>query len=237
MNSYGGIGWVQQKWRDGGYTKPYLVTETGPAGSWEVPSDANGVPRQPDETATAQAYTDAWRAVTAAPGVALGATMFHYGVENDEPGVWLNLRTDGLKRPSWYAVQQAYRGTVAGNRPPVVGTTTASPSTGVAPGATVTVTAPVSDPDGDALTWRAYTSSRYIDGNGAQRETPVTRAADGTLRITAPTTRVRGRSPSTPSTGTATSASGRPRCGCAEVGDAPVRRPQDRGGYGRTGDR
>lgn len=188
VNSYGGIGWVQQKWRDGRYTKPYLVTETGPAGSWEVPSDANGVPRQPDETATAQAYTDAWRAVTAATGVALGATMFPYGVENDEPGVWLNLRTDGLKRPSWYAVQQAYRGTVAGNRPPVVGTTTASPSTGVAPGATVTVTAPVSDPDGDALTWRAYTSSRYIDGNGAQRETPVTRAVDGSLRITAPTT-------------------------------------------------
>ncbi|MDM7891286.1 discoidin domain-containing protein [Curtobacterium caseinilyticum] len=188
VNSFGGIGWVQQQWRDGGYTKPYLVTETGPAGSWEVPADANGVPRQPTDTAAARAYTDAWRAVTAAPGVALGATMFHYGVENDEPGVWLNLRTDGLKRPSWYAVQQAYRGTVAGNRPPVVGTTTASPSTGVAPGATVTITAPTTDPDGDAVTWRAYTTSRYVDGDGTLRPTAVTRAADGTLRITAPTT-------------------------------------------------
>ena len=188
VNSYGGIGWVQQKWRDGGYTKPYLVTETGPAGSWEVPADANGVPRQPDETASARAYTDAWRAVTAAPGVALGATMFHYGIENDEQGVWLNLRTDGLKRPSWYAVQQAYRGTVAGNRPPVVGATTVSPSTGVAPGATLTVRAPATDPDGDAVTWRAYTSSRYIDGDGTLRPAAVTRAADGTLRIVAPTT-------------------------------------------------
>lgn len=188
VNSYGGIGWVQQAWRDGGYTKPYLVTETGPAGSWEVPLDANGVPRQPTDTDAAQAYTDAWSAVRAAPGVALGATMFHYGIEDDEPGVWLNLRTGGLKRASWYAVQQAYRGAVAGNRPPVVGTTTVTPSSGVAPGSTLTVTAPTTDPDGDAVTWRAATSSRYLDGNGTQRSTPVVRAADGTLRITAPTT-------------------------------------------------
>ena len=89
---------------------------------------------------------------------------------------------------SWYAVQQAYRGAVAGNRPPVVGTTTVTPSPGVAPGSTLTVTAPTTDPDGDAVTWRAATSSRYLDGNGTQRSTPVVRAADGTLRITAPTT-------------------------------------------------
>ncbi|PYY49662.1 discoidin domain-containing protein [Curtobacterium sp. MCBD17_023] len=188
VNTYGGIGWVQQKWRDGGYTKPYLVTETGPAGSWEVPADANGVPQQPSDTAAARSYTDAWKAVTAAPGVALGATMFHYGVEDDEQGVWLNLRTGGLKRLSYYAVQQAYGGPVTGNRPPVIQRIAASPSTGVAPGSTVTVTAPAVDPDGDTVTYRVSVTSRWIDGNGALRPTPVTTTGDGTLRITAPTT-------------------------------------------------
>jgi len=188
VNTYGGIGDVQRAWRDGGYTKPYLVTETGPAGSWEVPTDANGVPRQPSDTAAAQAYTDAWSAVTGAPGVALGATMFNYGVEDDEPGVWLNLRTGGLKRLAYYAVEQAYRGSVTGNRPPVVGDVTVTPSTGVAPGATLAITAPAADPDGDAITYRAATSSRYIDGSGALRDAPVTIAADRTLRITAPST-------------------------------------------------
>jgi hypothetical protein len=188
VNTYGGIGSVQQQWQAGGYTKPYLVTETGPAGSWEVPADANGVPQQPSDTAAARSYTDAWRAVTSAPGVALGATMFHYGVENDEQGVWLNLRTGGLKRLSYYAVQQAYRGTVAGNRPPVIQRITASPSTGVAPGSTITVSAPAVDPDGDAVTYRAYTTSRWIDGNGALRQTPVTSTGGGTLSLTAPST-------------------------------------------------
>ncbi|PZE64753.1 discoidin domain-containing protein [Curtobacterium sp. MCBD17_021] len=188
VNTYGGIGWVQQKWRDGGYTKPYLVTETGPAGSWEVPADANGVPQQPSDTAAARSYTDAWKAVTAAPGVALGATMFHYGVEDDEQGVWLNLRTGGLKRLSYYAVQQAYGGPVTGNRPPVIQRIAASPSTGVAPGSTVTVTAPAVDPDGDAVAYRVSVTSRWINGDGALRPTPVTSAGDGTLRITAPST-------------------------------------------------
>ncbi|WP_420363834.1 discoidin domain-containing protein [Curtobacterium aetherium] len=189
VNSYGGVGWVHQTWREGGYTKPYIVTETGPAGSWEVPSDANGVPRQPSDTAAAQAYTDAWAAVRAAPGVALGATMFHYGVEDDEQGVWLNLRTGGLKRLSYYAVQRAYGGPTSGNRPPVVSGITASPSTGVARGASVTITAPATDPDGDTVTYRAAVSSRWIaGGDGAMRPTPVTVTGPGRLRITAPST-------------------------------------------------
>lgn len=188
VNTYGGVGDVQRAWRDGGYTKPYLVTETGPAGSWEVPADANGIPRQPSDTAAAQAYTDAWRAVTAAPGVALGATMFNYGVEDDEAGVWLNLRTGGQKRLGWYAVRDAYRGPVGGNRPPVVSSIAASPSKGVAPGAAVTITAPATDPDGDTVTYRVATTSRYVDGNGAMRPLAATVSAPGTLRIAAPTT-------------------------------------------------
>lgn len=186
VNTYNGIAGVRQAWVSGGYTKPYVVTETGPAGSWEVPADANGIPRQPSDTAAAQAYTDAWHAVTGHAGVALGATVFHYGIENDEAGVWLNLRTNGLKRLSYYAVEQAYRGSVDGNTPPVVQSLTASPSTGVAPGDTVTITAPATDPDGDTISYQVFATSQYIDGNGAMQQLSATSTGTGILRIAAP---------------------------------------------------
>ncbi|KMS65773.1 coagulation factor 5/8 type domain protein, partial [Streptomyces leeuwenhoekii] len=115
MNSYGDICGVRQDWEEGGYTKPYIITETGPAGEWEVPDDANGVPDEPTDVQKAEAYTKAWNCVTGHQGVALGATVFHYGVEHDFGGVWFNLVPDGLKRLSYYALKKAYTGSTAGD--------------------------------------------------------------------------------------------------------------------------
>ncbi|MGW1927003.1 glycoside hydrolase family 2 TIM barrel-domain containing protein, partial [Streptomyces massasporeus] len=100
MNAYGDICGVREDWVEGGYTKPYIITETGPAGEWETPKDANGVPDEPTDVQKADGYTKAWNCVTGHQGVALGATVFHYGTEHDFGGVWFNLLPDGLKRLS-----------------------------------------------------------------------------------------------------------------------------------------
>ena len=113
VNSYNGVCAVKQTWIDGGYTKPHIITETGPPGEWEVPNDANGVPDEPADQAKADGYAHAWSCVTGHPGVALGATMFHYGTEQDFGGVWFNLLPGGLKRLSYYAVERAYGGSPA----------------------------------------------------------------------------------------------------------------------------
>ncbi len=57
VNSYGAIGNVKQDWINGGYTKPYIVTEGGPAGEWEVPNDVNGVPNEPTDLQKRDGYT------------------------------------------------------------------------------------------------------------------------------------------------------------------------------------
>ena len=49
VNSYGAVCNVKQDWINGGYTKPYILTEGGPSGEWEVPNDANGVPTEPSD--------------------------------------------------------------------------------------------------------------------------------------------------------------------------------------------
>ena len=75
VNAYNAVCRVKQDWIDGGYTKPYIVTEAGPAGEWETPDDVNGVPSEPTDLQKRDGYASAWNCITGHTGVALGATM------------------------------------------------------------------------------------------------------------------------------------------------------------------
>ncbi|MEV5686081.1 discoidin domain-containing protein [Streptomyces sp. NPDC052164] len=187
MNSYGDICGVRQDWIDGGYTKPYLITEGGPAGEWEVPDDANGVPDEQTDVQKAEGYTKAWNCVTGHQGVALGATLFHYGTEHDFGGVWFNLLPDGLKRLSYYAVKKAYGGSTAGdNTPPVIRDMMVTPASAAPAGGEFTVRAGITDPDGDRITSKIFLSGNYADGDKRLVEARWRSTGDGTFAVTAP---------------------------------------------------
>ncbi|OXS37258.1 coagulation factor 5/8 type domain protein [Streptomyces sp. XY006] len=187
MNSYGDICGVREDWEQGGYTKPYLITEGGPAGEWEVPDDANGVPDEPTDAQKAEGYTKAWDCVTGHRGVALGATLFHYGVEHDFGGVWFNLVPDGLKRLSYYAVKRAYTGTAGNdNTPPVISGMAVSPASSAPAGGEFTVRADVRDPDGDPITYKIFLSGNYANGDKRLVEAAWRSTGNGTFAVTAP---------------------------------------------------
>ncbi|MFG2567733.1 discoidin domain-containing protein [Streptomyces sp. NPDC048567] len=188
VNSYDAVCNVKSEWEQGGYDKPYIVTETGPAGEWEVDDDANGVPEEPTDAAKAEGYTKAWGCVTGHTGVALGATMFHYGTEDDFGGVWFNLLPGGEKRLSYYAVKKAYGADTSGdNTPPVISDMTVDNATeGVPTGSDVRVSTHTTDPDGDAITYQVLFSSNYIDENKALVPAETTDNGDGTLTAKAP---------------------------------------------------
>jgi hypothetical protein len=186
VNSYGSVCAVKQDWINGGYTKPYIVTESGPAGEWEVPNDANGVPTEDTDQQSAAGYATAWNCVTGHPGVALGATLFNYGNENDFGGVWFNLETGGWKRLSYYQVAALYGGTPQQNTPPVISTMSLSQTTNVPAGGQFTVNVGVTDPDGDPLRYNLMYTSKYVDsGTGLQYAT-FTQTGPGTFSVTAP---------------------------------------------------
>lgn len=184
VNSYAQVCQVKQDWLAGGYTKPYIITETGPAGEWEVPNDANGVPTEPTDQQKRDGYVNAWNCVLAHPGVALGATLFHYGTEGDFGGVWFNITTGNEKRLAWYAVRKLYSGQTGGNTPPVISSMNLSHSTDVPAGGTFTLTAGVSDPDGDPITYTMGYNSKYIDN--AAGLIPAQFTGTGTFTVTAP---------------------------------------------------
>ncbi|MEU1661600.1 discoidin domain-containing protein [Streptomyces griseofuscus] len=187
VNSYSNVCKVRQDWLDGGYTKPYIITETGPAGEWEVPDDVNGIPDEPTDIQKADAYTKAWNCVTGHQGVALGATLFHYGTEHDFGGVWFNLVPDGLKRLSYYAVKKAYTGSTAGdNTPPVISKMTADLASSAPAGGEFTVHADVRDPDGDPITYKVFLSGNYANGDKRLVEAQWRSTGNGTFVVTAP---------------------------------------------------
>ncbi|RKE16973.1 discoidin domain-containing protein [Streptomyces sp. TLI_171] len=189
VNSYGAVCNVKQDWISGGYTKPYIVTESGDAGEWEVPGDANGVPTQPTDTQKRDGYTSAWNCIAGHTGVSLGATMFNYGTENDFGGTWFNLIPGGWKQPAYYAVAKSYGGSAqSGNTPPVTGSVTLSRTADVPAGGAFTVSAPATDPDGDLVRYQLYYSSKYVDGGTGFSQVRFTQTGDGQFTVTAPKT-------------------------------------------------
>lgn len=188
VNAYNAVCNIRSDWEQGGYTKPYIVTETGPAGEWEVPDDANGVPDEPTDVQKADGYTKAWGCITGHKGVALGATMFHYGTEDDFGGIWFNLLPGGLKRLSYYSVKKAYGGDTSNdNTPPVISQMTVDHATdGVPAGGQLHIATQATDPNGDPVTYQVLFSSNYIDQNKALVAADTTVGGDGSLTAKVP---------------------------------------------------
>ncbi|WP_405060027.1 discoidin domain-containing protein [Kribbella sp. NBC_01505] len=184
VNSYGHVCQVKQDWINGGYNKPYILTEGGPAGEWEVPNDANGVPNQPTDLQKRDGYLAAWNCITGHAGVALGATLFHYGSENDFGAVWFNITPGNEKSLAWYAIRQAFGGPAGGNTPPVITNMTLSRTTDAPAGGTISVNVAVTDPNGDALSHEFKVGGKYVDGSGALVSTPS--SGNGPFTVTVP---------------------------------------------------
>jgi hypothetical protein len=186
VNSYGAIDTVKRDWIAGGYTKPYILTEGGPDGEWEVPNDVNGVPDEPTDVEKRQGYTDSWNAIKGHPGVALGATEFHYGLENDFGGVWLNTTPGGWRRLGYHALREAYTGQVAANTPPVISSMTVGSQTAVPAGGTFTVDVAVTDPQNDLIRYQLMASDKHVTGNRGLSHLRFTETGNGRFSVTAP---------------------------------------------------
>jgi hypothetical protein len=187
INAYGGAPGTYQTWLNEGLTKPYVITESGPYGEWEVPNDANGVPTEPTDAQKRDGYATSWSTVTGHPGVVLGATEFNYGLENDFGGIWYNVLPGGWRRLGYYALSAAYGGgQPGGNTPPVISSMSVSPNA-VPAGSRFTVTAAASDPNGDPLRYTVMLNDKYVSGGGTGlRHATFTDNGGGSFSVTAP---------------------------------------------------
>ena len=159
-----------------------------PAGSTN-PNDVdpdNGVPDEPTDLEKRAGYTASWNAILAHSGVALGATEFHYGLENDFGGVWLNVTTGGWRRLGYHALRQAYTGAVAANTPPEITSMTIGSQTAMPAGGTFTVNVAASDPQGDLVRYNLMFSDKHVTANRAFTNVTFTQTGNGQFTVRAP---------------------------------------------------
>jgi len=174
VNSYAGLGSLGDRLDKAGFDRPYVVSEFGPPGAWEVPLAPWKAPIEPTSTAKAEAYRTSYaRSVAGRPGRCLGSYAFYWGNKQETTSTWFGLfLASGEKTGGVDVLAEAWSGKAPANRCPRV-EPIAFDLAGreVDPGAPLRARIVATDPDGDPITVRWEVRSESNDRReGGDRE-------------------------------------------------------------------
>ncbi|MDQ8181866.1 glycoside hydrolase family 2 TIM barrel-domain containing protein [Pelagicoccus sp. SDUM812005] len=91
FNSYGDLELVQSKLDTIGWTRPYLVTEWGANGHWEVRQTAWGAEIEPTSTEKAAQVRRRYQRLNGSHGQCLGSYIFLWGNKQERTPTWYGL--------------------------------------------------------------------------------------------------------------------------------------------------
>lgn len=177
INSYGGAQTLPGRLRAAGASKPYIVTEFGPLGPWEIDETDWGAPVEPTSTQKAAFYRKSYEhGIASAPGFALGAYAFLWGHKMEGTATWFGmLLDDGARLAAVDTMTEIWSGQAPANRAPTVEPLEIDGSPQAKPGALIRVTADVADPEGEALHVRwvlRAESGDYTTGGDFREDLP-----------------------------------------------------------------
>jgi len=174
INTYAGVMSIPQRYREAGGTKPYVVTEFGPPGTWEVQKNSFGAIPEPTSTQKAKFYADAYTKLADDP-LSLGSFAFTWGFKQEATATWFGMfLPDGNKTAAVDAMTELWSGSKPMNLCPSVEPLELS-SQAVEPGGRVRVTLKAADPEGEPLqvTWRLMAEAdRSFTGGEYQAQPP-----------------------------------------------------------------
>ena len=172
INSYGGAASLPERYKKAGGTKPYVLTEFGPPGQWEIPKTAWGAAPELTSTEKAEAYRRVYqKAVLGAPGLCLGSYAFTWGHKQEATATWYGLfLPDGHRTAAIDALTELWSGKPPRDRCPTVQPLKLDGPARVKPGATVKATLVAADPDGDPLKVQWILYQEGISGEGGDAE-------------------------------------------------------------------
>ncbi len=158
---YGSLFGLPGKVEEAGFTGPFMVTEWGTIGYWEMEKTPWGAPVELTSSEKADVIARAWREVLSAfPGQLIGSYVFKWGWKQERTPTWFGLLLEsGETTESADVMQHAWTGSWPANRSPRVeamlldGCTSRQGVTLVA-GRPYEAAFEVTDPDGDALRYR-----------------------------------------------------------------------------------
>lgn len=175
INSYAGAPSIPERYQKAGGVKPYVLTEFGPAGTWEVAKTDWGAPLEPTSSDKAASYANAWKTAIANQPLALGGYAFTWGNKQEATATWFGmLLPDGEKLGAVDALSRIWTGQKPAESAPVIETLKLSGHPKVSAGALVSAALSVQDPDGDPMKveWILQSDPLTVGTNGDAEAVP-----------------------------------------------------------------
>ena len=113
---------LPQELAEKGVKKPYIITEFGVRGEWEMKEDKNGVKVEPNDEEKYQAIVKGYNEWIKPKPNCLGVYVFHYSNGNEHLASWFATHFNGMTRPQYWAIREAYTGNKPENNVPVIST-------------------------------------------------------------------------------------------------------------------
>ncbi len=177
INSYGGAPSLAERYRAGGATKPYVLTEFGPPGAWEVPKNHWGAAAELTSTQKSAFYRRSYeRGVIDQEGLALGSYAFTWGFKMEATATWFGMfLSDGSRLAAVDVMTELWSGAPPEDLAPVVEPLVIDVSPELDPGDRLQVSANISDPEGGPMSVRwalRPESSEYLTGGDFRPNLP-----------------------------------------------------------------
>ncbi len=177
VNAYSAASAAASGIKAAGWKKPFVLTEFGPSGHWEVPKTSWNAPIEPTSREKAASYYVTHGMLTDdAADICLGSYCFLWGQKQETTSTWYGMfLPSGEKLPQVDAMCRAWTGEWPSNRcPRVVGFESDLNEAVVKPGELLKARVTATDPDNDPLqwTWIVMAESRDIKSGGDHESVP-----------------------------------------------------------------
>ena len=184
INSYGGCASIAKRYADAGGIKPYVNTEFGTAGTWEIPKTSYGAVQEPTSTQKAEMYRKNYEGgIAAHPELCLGSYAFTWGWKQEGTLTWFGmLISDSGKTEACEVMSELWTGKPVANHAPTIEPLKLEGGDKVAPAETITVNLKTADPDGDPIKVAWLLTSESVYGSGGDREKPIKRYPEAILK-------------------------------------------------------
>ncbi|MDF2176886.1 glycoside hydrolase family 2 TIM barrel-domain containing protein [Aliiglaciecola sp. CAU 1673] len=184
INIYGGLENLPADLLEIGYQGPYVVTEWGPTGHWEIAKTDWGAPIEQSSTEKAAIYRKRYeQGILAAPKRALGSYAFLWGQKQETTPTWYGVFTEAGKPTEVVdTLSYLWRGQWPTQRAPSIsaytlGGKSATQSLRVKPGQLVSVELSYTTGDKEevAIQWEILPESTDIKAGGDPERRPKAR--------------------------------------------------------------
>ena len=183
INSYGGCESLPARYKaatdklaeEGIETKPYVVTEYGTIGTWEVPKNSIDTVVEESSTLKAKRYEAAYLAMQADAKLNLGSYAFLWGNKQETTATWFGmLLADGKKTAAVDTMSKLWTGKALANLCPTITSLTMDGDQLVDGGNTINLKLEAADPEGQPINvkWSIVSNKEAYGSGGDFEEAP-----------------------------------------------------------------